>query len=210
MLNALPLDELAPVCRVVEAVRGETIWSHGAQVDFFGAVDLGFVKMVRSSSEGQTVTAELMGPGQAFGMSGTVVGTGCPLSAIAVTTLRYARIPKAAFLEHYRESVATKESLLMRTVTRLHATTGLMARLASGSVERRIAAILETLAESYGRRENGLLRLTVPLTRQEIADMAGTTVESAIRVFSRWQKEGLVATDRRSIILLRPETLAAL
>lgn len=76
-----------------------------------------------------------------------------------------------------------------------------MAKMTSGRVDERIAAILFLLAESYGERCPEGTRLQVPLTRQEISEMAGTTVESTIRVLSRWQKEGLVSTDRQYITL---------
>lgn len=58
------------------------------------------------------------------------------------------------------------------------------------------------LAESYGRpTESGTL-IDVPLTRQDIAEMAGTTVESTIRVVSKWQKSRLVATNSRFLTIL--------
>ena len=77
----------------------------------------------------------------------------------------------------------------------------LMARMSSGKVEQRIAAILFILAESYGTRDASSLRLEVPLTRQDISEMAGTTVESTIRTMSRWQKEGLIVTDRQYVTI---------
>ena len=48
----------------------------------------------------------------------------------------------------------------------------------------------------------------VPLARQEIADLVGTTVETAIRVMSRWQKEGWVDTDKKGFLIRDPKALA--
>jgi CRP/FNR family transcriptional regulator len=211
LLNALTEEELAKlasVSRVARAHRGDYIWLNGAETDFFGIAGTGFVKMVRSCAEGMDVTLELMGPGQVFGMSGAITGRGCPLSAVAVTDLWYLRVPKSSFLEIYRKNAAMKDRLARRLIIRLQNANDLMARMSTGKVDERIAAILFVLAESYGVRENGRLTLRVPLTRQEISEMAGTTVESTIRTMSRWQKEGVISTERHYVSVLDEDRLS--
>lgn len=208
-LGATERSELAAVSRVVRARRGEVLWANGALTDFFGVSADGFVKMVRSCANGTDVTLELMGPGQVFGLMGTVTETGCPLSAIAVTDLNYLRIPKTKFLEIYRRSMPLKDQLIKKTALRLHGFVDFMARLSSGRIDERIAANLFILAESYGHRKNGVLSLEVPLTRQEIAEMAGTTVESTIRTMSKWQKAGLITTNQHLITILDEKSLQA-
>jgi CRP-like cAMP-binding protein len=212
LLNALTpseLESLATVSRVAHVERGEIIWMTGDHVDYFGLAGTGFVKMVRGSADGTDIAVELMGPGQIFGMMGTIALSGCPLTAIAVTDMWYLRIPKRAFLEIYEHSTRLKDVLVRRMTVRLHGAMDLMARMSSGRVDERIAAILFILAESYGERHNGHLTLRVPLTRQEISEMAGTTVESCIRVVSRWQKAGLVSTDKHIITILDEKRLNA-
>jgi CRP-like cAMP-binding protein len=211
LLNACTpadLEALGGVSRVARADKGEVIWLSGDTVDFFGLVGTGFVKMVKGGPTGSDVTVELMGPGQIFGMMGTIATSGCPLTSMAVTDLWYLRIPKRPFLEMYEHSPALKDRLIRRMTTRLHSAMDLMARMSSGRVEERIAAILFVLSDSYGERHGSQLTLKVPLTRQDIAEMAGTTVESCIRAMSRWQKEGLVATDRQHITILDEERLS--
>lgn len=210
LLNALTSEEMESLqssSRVVHVARGETIWFTGDEVDFFGLAGTGFIKMVRGNADGTDVAVELMGPGQIFGMMGTITMTGCPLTAIAVTDMWYLRIPKRPFLEIYEKNVRLKDRLVRRMTLRLHGAMDLMARMSSGRVEERIAAILFILSESYGERHDGALTLRVPLTRQEISEMAGTTVESCIRVMSRWQKAGLVSTDKHIITILNEQKL---
>lgn len=205
LLNALTPEEmetLASTSRVVHVGRGEIIWISGDEVDYFGLAGTGFVKMVRGNADGTDVAVELMGPGQIFGMMGTITMAGCPLTSIAVTDMWYLRIPKRPFLDIYEKNVRLKDRLVRRMTLRLHGAMDLMARMSSGRVDERIAAILFILADSYGERHGKQLTLQVPLTRQEISEMAGTTVESCIRVISRWQKEGLVATDKHIITIL--------
>lgn len=201
-LNAADMDGLAAVSRLVPAERGEVLWTSGAAVDFVGMTIDGWVKMVRTCLSGVTVTIELFGPTQLFGLMGAISGTGCPLSACAVTDLWYLRIPKHAILDIYAHSIPFKDRLIRKTAMRLHGVVDLMAKMSSGKVDERIAAILFILAESYGIREASGLRLQVPLTRQEISEMAGTTVESTIRVMSRWQKDGIISTDHQQIVIV--------
>jgi CRP-like cAMP-binding protein len=210
LLNALTPDELeslAGLSRVVHVDRGEIIWMTGDQVDYFGLAGTGFVKMVRGNADGTDVAVELMGPGQIFGMMGTISMGGCPLTAIAVTDMWYLRIPKRPFLDIYESNVRLKDILVRRMTLRLHGAMDLMARMSSGRVDERIAAILFILADSYGERKGKAMTLRVPLTRQEIAEMAGTTVESCIRVMSRWQKADLVSTEKHFITILDEQRL---
>jgi len=202
LLNSLTekqISDLAVNSRVSYAEKGETIWLHGSSVEFFGVVASGFVKMSRSAPSGQDVTTELMGPGQVFGLLGTVDGSGCPQCAKAVTNTWYLKVRKCAFMPVYRENMVLKELLLRKTSLRLRVAYDMISHLSSGKVEQRIAVVLLLLAKSYGEDASGGIRLTVPLTRQDIAEIAGTTVETTIRVMSRWQKEGLVSTESQTI-----------
>jgi len=202
LLNSLTekqLSELSANSRLAFAEKGETIWLHGASVEFFGVVSTGFVKMSRSAPTGQDVTTELMGPGQVFGLLGTVDGSGCPQSAKAVTGTWYLKVRKCAFMPVYQENVILKELLLRKTSLRLRVAYDMISHLSSGKVEQRVAAVLLLLAKSYGSESEVGVTLSVPLTRQDIAEIAGTTVETTIRIMSRWQKEGLVVTESQTI-----------
>jgi CRP/FNR family transcriptional regulator len=83
---------------------------------------------------------------------------------------------------------------------RLHSTLK-MNQLAGERVERRLAFIILKMASICGRPDPEGTCLTVPLTRQDLADMSGTTVETAIRMMSRFQTEGLVITRRGHLVL---------
>lgn len=210
LLNALRPDQkasLAASAIPAQASKGEVIWLGGTNQDYFGLVRSGFVKMVRADTGGTETVLELMGPGQIFGMLGLIEGSGCPLSAVAVTDVSYLKIPKRALLPIYEQSMALKEQLIRRITTRLHNTHEILAHMTRGRVEERIASILLLLAQSYGERINDTIELQVPLTRQDISDMAGTTVETTIRILSRWQKEKILSTSKHYITILDEHAL---
>jgi len=210
LLNSVTEDEVAELAQTSHlafADRGSVIWLSGDNVDFFGIVGVGFVKMGRTTSSGHEVTTELMGPGQVFGLLGTIDGAGCPQTAQAVCNTWYLKVSKRQFLEVYRSNTVLKEYLLRRTTRRLRGGFDLFAHMSTGRVEQRIAAILLMLAESYGTSNGDGIVLDVPLTRQDIAEMSGTTVETAIRTLSAWQKKNLISTDHQQITILNPDAL---
>lgn len=213
LLNSLSDEEvgdLASSSHLTHVQRGEIIWLRGSDVDFFGIVGTGFVKMLRSTASGQDVTTEVMGPGQIFGLLGAIEGCSCPQTAQAVCNVWLLRVNKLKFLTLYRENFVLKEALLSRTTNRLRTSYDMFAQMSTGQVSQRISTILLMLADSYGKKNGSSVDLEIPLTRQDIAEMAGTTVETTIRILSNWQKRKLISTSHKQISILDIETFRML
>lgn len=192
------------------AERGESIWLAGSSSEFFGVVGTGFMKMTRTTPQGAEVAVELLGPGQCFGLLAALEGRAYPLSAGAVTDCWYLKVPTRAFLDLYNSNIQLRDQMLRTLAPRLRKAHDMMARMSTGKVEQRIAAVLLILGESYGRTGKlGGVRLNVPLTRQDIAEMAGTTVETCIRVMSKWQKSNIVTTESQVITIRQPDALSS-
>jgi CRP/FNR family transcriptional regulator len=75
-------------------------------------------------------------------------------------------------------------------------------------VEVRIAQLFLTLVERMGKEVKGGIEIPIQLSRQEIADLVGTTVESAIRVLSRWGQEKVLITEQKRFLLQSRDRLA--
>ena len=91
---------------------------------------------------------------------------------------------------------------IIRELTRLTiALTRKLEEMSGQRVEVRIGQLFLTLAERMGREGREGIEIPIQLSRQEIADLVGTTVETAIRVLSRWGREGvLVSGEKRFLI----------
>lgn len=205
LLNALTAEErfeLSGGSFMAYAERGEAIWLSGSPSLFAAVVGVGFVKMTRPTSQGMEVAVELLGPGQCFGLMAVLEGRPFPLAAVAVTNTWYLKMPTHAIQPLYQRSGALKDQIVRAIGPRLRRAHDMMGRLSSGRVEERLAAVLVLLADTYGLEDDGAVLLQVPLTRQDLSEMAGTTVETTIRIMSRWQKEELVSTDQRRIRIL--------
>ena len=77
----------------------------------------------------------------------------------------------------------------------------MLAKAIPGAVETRGARLFLTLAERMGVSTDAGTMIPLPLSRQELADLLGTTLETTIRLMSRWQKEGLVTTEREGFVV---------
>lgn len=210
LLNALTDQErgtLASESFMAYAERGEVIWLSGSPSLFCGVVGIGFVKMTKPTAQGMDVAVELLGPGQCFGLMAALEGRPFPLAAVAVTNTWYLKLPTRSVNHAYQTSSGLKDQIVRTIAPRLRRAHDMMGRLSSGRVDERLAAVLMLLADSYGTTDEHGILIGVPLTRQDLSEMAGTTVETTIRIMSRWQKEHLVSTDRRHIRLHDVEAL---
>lgn len=204
------LERLAENTNMVFAPRGEVIWQTGGGLDYFCIVGSGFVKMSRSAPGATNIATEIMGPGQAFGLLGLLDGAGCPQTARAVTPLWYLKVYREVFMPLYHENPVLKERLVRRTSSRLRRSFEMLGHLSTGRVPQRVAAILLELADSFGHETAEGIKIDVPLTRQDIADLAGTTVESTIRTMSKWQKAGWITTEAHMIWIHDVQSIIAL
>lgn len=212
LFNGLKATERTRLCErsfMAFAERGEVIWLAGAPSTMVVVVGSGFTKMTRSSAQGSEMAIELLGPGQCMGLLVAIEGREYPLSAIAVTNCWYLKIPSRELMEIYNANPDFRDHIVRGLGPRLRKAHDMVARMSSGKVEQRIAAVLLILLDSYGEPLDKGTRIAVPLTRQDLAEMAGTTVETSIRVMSRLQKEGILATDRQMITVLDSASLTA-
>jgi CRP-like cAMP-binding protein len=99
---------------------------------------------------------------------------------------------------------------LQAVAQRLRSAQETIRQLSAFPVEQRVAAILLKLGAKLGEAHGQELLLQVPLTRQDLAGMAGATVETTSRIVSRLEAAGVVRTGRQWIAIVDPEQLATL
>lgn len=185
------------------------IFHQGEEADAVWIVAEGRVRMLRQASPGKEVILELLGPGEVFG-GATILLTRNPATAQAATPVTVLRIPRPAYLELLERYPRVAVRLLQMLGRRLEHAMSIRSLILE-RVETRIAYVLLTLAERAGRPEPQGVWLTIPLSREDIARMAGTTLETAIRILSRWTRAGWIRTERGGYILIRePEALRKL
>jgi CRP/FNR family transcriptional regulator, nitrogen oxide reductase regulator len=213
VFSGLPPKEVAALAALVREQRykpRDYVFMEGDPALWLCVVRSGHVKIVRHSRTGKDVALELLGPGEVFG--GVAVFERRPYPAAAQTTEAsvIAKLPGDAVIalsERYPSMIREMALMIGR---RLRAAHDSVKSLAVDPVEARVAATLLRLAEREGTRTREGLTLPFHLTRQSLADMTGTTVETAIRIVSRWIKDELLSDEGGRLILRDLDSLKAL
>lgn len=191
--------------------RDDYVFFEGDPAEWVVLVAQGRVKMVKHSDSGRETILATFGPGQIVGEVGVLIGDTYPASAQALeptVTLSLRRSDYAELVKTHPDLAWALIAELGRRLQRAHET---IRSLAVEKVERRVARVLLHLASTAGERlAGGAVRITVPLSRQDVADMAGTVIETAIRTMSKFQKMGLIDTQEGRVTLLRPHGLVAI
>jgi CRP/FNR family transcriptional regulator, nitrogen oxide reductase regulator len=168
----------------------------------------GRVKMVQITPNGQQITLRIMTPGQTYGGIALLKPqSGYPATAQAEED----STAMAWDTAHLRELAKTEPSISLNAMQLMHGyITELQERqqaLVTGRVEQRIARILLKLAADSGKKvEDGVL-INMPLTRQDVAEMSGTTLFTVSRTMSEWERNGLLKIGREQVIIREPHGL---
>ncbi|MEW6323080.1 MAG: Crp/Fnr family transcriptional regulator [Acidobacteriota bacterium] len=198
---------IAEVAHLKSYERGELIFAEGDPGDAFVAIVEGRVKVFKATPAGKEIILEIFGGGDPLGAVAVYEGNPFPASALALeptTCLRIAREDFYRLLEHHPALV---RGLLSGLTIRLAELTRRLAELTGSRVEARFARLFLKLCDQIGKPAEGGVFVPLPLSRQELADLTGTTIETAIRIMSRWQKEEVVRTDKDGFLVLDRATL---
>ena len=198
---AREIEAIAPVAQERAYRAREYVFTEGEPAAWFCVVRSGHVKILRTSREGKDVVLEWLGPGEPFGGVAVIERRPYPASAQATepsTVLKIPQEPIVALAERHPSIIREMALMIGRRLRSAHDS---MKSLAVDPVEARLAATLLRLAEREGTREGRAIRLPFHLTRQSLADMTGTTVETTIRIVSRWLRDGLVREEGTHLVL---------
>jgi CRP-like cAMP-binding protein len=204
------LDMLGAVARASTYRPREHIFMEGDPASWFCVVKSGRVKILRQSRSGKDVVLELLGPGEPFGGVAVLERRPYPATAEAMEATVVVKIPAESIRSVAERHPSVVRELALLIGRRLRSAHDSMKSLAVDPVEARLAATLLRLGEREGRRGKEGLVLPFHPTRQNLADMAGTTVETTIRVVSRWLKEGVLLDDGARLVLTNVAALRRL
>lgn len=201
-LNEDELAELAGLAIERSFVPDEFIFWDGDAPEWFYIIAEGRVKVVKHSSLGKEFIIAFFGSGEMFGEVAVFEDKPYPASAQAVAETKVLGIKREDFLSF----LAHRPQVALRIISvlggRLRDAQSRLKDLAGERVEQRLAQTLLMLSAKLGS--------TLPFTRQEIADMAGTTTETAIRFMSRLKDGGIIRSTRGKIIILNETKLRLL
>lgn len=179
----------------------------GTPSDAFYTIASGRVKIFRMLPNGKDVILEVFGTGDPVGALAAYDGRPFPASAAALDDATCVVIPRGVFFRLLEEHPSLVRGLMLGLTHRLVELTNRVTELSGARIEPRFARLFLKLTAEKGRDGRGGTFVPLALSRQELADMTGTTIETAIRIMSRWGKQGIVRTEKDGFVVVDRDAL---
>lgn len=209
-LSSDTLSAVASQLRVQRAVDGEFLFVAGTAAHAVNILAEGRIKVVRETEAGQEVILRMIQPGELFGGAGGWGEELYPASAVAIGSAVVLRLPARSFTSLVAGYPDFAVAVIHEIAGRLRLAERRIEELQTQRVERRIAHTLLRLAEKTGVKTASGIRIDIPLSRQDLADMAGTTLSTASRSLSNWDHQGLISAGRERVTILQAHRLFAI
>jgi CRP-like cAMP-binding protein len=190
--------------------EGAAVFGEGLPADRFFLLLDGFIRVVRTSPDGMQVIALHIPPGQLFGIAPALHIHTYPASAIAASELLVLGWPARLWSEFMTKYDGFATETYRTLGARLGEFQARVTELATQAVEQRVAAALLRLANQSGRKTDAGIEIAFPITRNDIAEMTGTTLHTVSRLLSSWERDGIVASTRRHVTVTAPHRLVVL
>jgi CRP/FNR family transcriptional regulator, nitrogen oxide reductase regulator len=206
-LQPTEIDEMLALATSRRYPLGEIVFEQGSDAAHFFLLLHGRLRVTQVTAEGQQVVVRMVNPGDLFGIARALRRKDYPATATAAADSIALVWPMSA----WDGLVAAHPALAvnaMRTIgSRLQEAQTRMRELATEAVERRVAHAVLRLANQAGKREEGGVRIDFPLSKQDIAEMTGTTLHTVSRIFTAWEAEGLIEGGRQKLKVCDPHEL---
>jgi len=209
-LSADDRQRLGAAATVRAYERGELLFSEGDPSDHLYTIVTGRVKVFKTTPRGTDVILEIFGPGDPIGAVAVYEERPYPAGAMALEPTTCVLISRRSFFTLLETHPTMVRGLLLGLTHRLVELTNRLSELSGGRVEARLARFFLKLATDMGQQRPEGTFIPLALSRQELADMIGTTIETSIRIMSRWGKQDLVRTEKDGFIVVDRPSLEAI
>lgn len=190
--------------------KKETIFSEGDPSEWLYIVKKGKVKITKLSQEGKEIILEIIQPMDYFGGIAVVRGFPYPANAVAMEATEVLKVSRKNLLSIMDRFPNLMYCMAMNIGDRIKDSHETLKNIALEKVESRIASLLVKLSDKAGEKVPEGIQITMKLTKQDIAEMVGTTVETSIRTMSKFTKAGLVSTRTGRLVIRDIERLKSL
>ncbi|KJR42684.1 Cyclic nucleotide-binding domain protein [Candidatus Magnetoovum chiemensis] len=201
-LNETEIEDIGRYFQEQSHKKRDMIFSEGEPAQWLYILLSGKVKITKYSNDGKEIILELIQAGNIFGGLACYHNFSYPASAVAMSdgkTVRISRGNLIAALDKYPVLTARLSFILGSRMKESHEK---LKDIALERVESRIASlIIKLAAKEISSSTSKNIHLDIKLTKQEIADMVGTSVETTIRTISRFKKEGIIEEKQGRIII---------
>ena len=203
------LDRILEQARSQRVAKDEVVFEQEGEAHSFFLLLDGHARVVKTTPDGQQVVVRYISPGELMGIAHALGLTTYPASAIAAVDCvilawpgrlwpQFAALPN--FGANTYKSVGTR---LQDSQTRV-------VELSTEKVEQRVAHALLRLVSQTGKKTDEGILIDFPISRQDIAEMTGTTLHTVSRLLTAWEEKGLVRSGRQKVTVVEPHRLLVL
>jgi CRP/FNR family transcriptional regulator len=186
------LERIRPLLLEKRLARGRVLFFENKPAEYLWVIRQGEVRLYKSSPDGRITTLETLGPGEIFGAVSALEEGTYPASAEGLSDGVAWCLPRNTFLKLLAEEPWLTVEILRVVAHRLH------------DAHERVRSFAHDSAPS--RLAQALLRATrqgvAHVTRRDLAEAAGTTVETAIRVLRGFERESIVEGQVGRVLVL--------
>jgi CRP/FNR family transcriptional regulator len=201
---------LAAVGTMRHFAKGARVFSEGDASDVYHTVVRGRVKIFKRTPAGKDVILTIVSGGDPLGAVAVYREIPYPATAETLEDSVVLSVPRSDFFRLLEENPSLARGLLASLSLRLTELTARIASLTGTRVESRFARLFLKLAADTGRPRAEGVFVPLRLSRQELADLTGTTIETCIRIMSRWSKENVVLTVEDGFVVAGERVLREL
>ncbi|EJW11780.1 Nitric oxide -responding transcriptional regulator NnrR (Crp/Fnr family) [Rhodovulum sp. PH10] len=204
------LDALLREAQVTRYPKGATVFHQDAEAHAFFVLLHGNLRVFKVTADGQQVVVRWVSAGEPFGVAMAIGRTTYPGTAVAVVDSLALQWPTAAWPRLVAAHPMLGANTLVTVGSRLQELHTRVVEMSTEQVERRVAHALLRLAKQAGRKVERGVQIDFPISRQDIAEMTGTTLHTVSRILSGWEDQGLVESGRQRITVVEPHRLMLL
>ena len=209
-LSPEAVEEVAARANQKKVEAGATLFREGEPACALYLMLTGRVKLTQVAAEGHEVILRFVGPGEAVAALALFEDAAYPLTASTVSESVLLVWHRDILQELFQRHPALAVNAMRLLSERLREMQERFRELATERVAQRIARALLRLVRQAGRRVEGGVLIDIPLSRQDLAEMTGTTLYTASRVLSDWEGQGILEGGREKVLVKRPHALVAI
>ncbi|MBP6019480.1 MAG: Crp/Fnr family transcriptional regulator [Burkholderiaceae bacterium] len=204
------LDALLPLAQTHLLSTGDAAFRQGNNADHFYVLLHGNLKVVQSTPDGEQVVVRYVVPGEVFGIAHAMRRPTYPATAQAVHESLVLSWPSSTWDQFTADNPHFALNALQTVGQRLQDAHARIQQLSTEEVEQRVARAILRLVDQSGKETDEGIVINFPITRQEIAEMTGTTLHTVSRLLSGWRDRGLVKSGRKRIVVCALDELIRL
>lgn len=181
--------------------QGETVFEQGQAAAAFYLLLHGRLKVTQVTESGEQIIVRMVHPGDLFGFAAALQRSDYPGTSIAATDSVVLSWPTELWPQFVEQNPRLAVSAMHTIGQRLQEAHTRIREMSTEEVERRVAHAILRLLDQAGKPEAGGIRIDFPISRQDIAEMTGTTLHTVSRILSGWEAQGLVTGGRQKLMV---------